>query len=44
MNILLALLSAFSHSMGSVSLRLYQTKYQVNLADFRVYQASRENR
>ena len=41
MNILLALLSAFSHSMGSVSMRLYQTKHQVNLADFRIYQSAR---
>lgn len=38
MNLLLALLSAGAHSMGSIAVRTYQTKLQKNLADFRLYQ------
>ena len=38
MNFLLAILSASAHSVGSVSLRLYQTKLQKSVADLRLYQ------
>ena len=38
MNFLLAILSASAHSVGSVSLRLYQTKLQKNVADLRLFQ------
>ena len=38
MNFLLAILSASAHSVGSVSLRLYQTKLQKSIADLRLYQ------
>ena len=41
MHIMMALLSALAHSCGSVSLRTYQTKYQVSLADLRLYQCAR---
>lgn len=38
MNFLLAILSASAHSVNSVSLRLYQTKFQKSVADLRLYQ------
>ena len=38
MNFLLAILSASAHSVGSVSLRLYQTRLQKSVADLRLYQ------
>lgn len=38
MNFLLAILSASAHSVGSVSLRLYQTKLQKTVADLRLFQ------
>jgi len=41
MNILLALLSAFAHSVGSVVVRLYQKKYQKSWADYRLFQSAR---
>ena len=40
MNLLLALLSATAHSMGSVAVRTYQTRLQRSMADFRLYQAA----
>ena len=39
MNFLLAILSASAHSVNSVSLRLYQTKFQKSVADLRLYQS-----
>ena len=38
MNFLLAVLSASAHSVNSVSLRLYQTKFQKTTADLRLFQ------
>lgn len=38
MNFLLAILSASAHSVNSVALRLYQTKFQKSVADLRLYQ------
>jgi len=38
MNFLLAILSASAHSVNSVSLRLYQTKFQKTVADLRLFQ------
>ena len=38
MNFLLAILSASAHSVNSVSLRLYQTKFQKSVADLRLFQ------
>ena len=38
MSFLLALTSAFSHAMGSVSVRMYQTKLQRTTADLRLFQ------
>ena len=38
MNFLLAILSASAHSANSVSLRLYQTKFQKSTADLRLFQ------
>lgn len=38
MHLLMALLSATAHSMGSVAVRTYQTKLQRSMADFRLYQ------
>lgn len=38
MSIILAMISALSHSMGSVSLRMYQTKLQRTTADLRLFQ------
>lgn len=37
-NFLLAILSASAHSVNSVSLRLYQTRFQKSVADLRLYQ------
>ena len=39
MDFLLAIISASAHSMGSVSLRLYQTRLQKNTADLRLFQS-----
>lgn len=41
MNVLLALLSAFAHSMGSVTIRIYQKRYQKSWADYRLFQSVR---
>ena len=38
MNFLLAILSASAHSVNSISLRLYQTKFQKTVADLRLFQ------
>lgn len=38
MNFLLAVLSASAHSVNSISLRLYQTKFQKSVADLRLFQ------
>ena len=38
MNFLLAILSASAHSVNSISLRLYQTKFQKSAADLRLFQ------
>lgn len=38
MNFFLAILSASAHSVNSVALRLYQTKFQRSVADLRLYQ------
>lgn len=38
MNFLLAILSASAHSLNSVALRLYQTRFQKTVADLRLYQ------
>ena len=38
MNFLLAVLSASAHSVNSISLRLYQTKFQKSIADLRLFQ------
>ena len=38
MNFLLAILSASAHSVNSISLRLYQTKFQKSVADLRLFQ------
>lgn len=39
MHIVLALVSALSHSMGNISLRAYQTKLQKTTADLRLFQS-----
>ena len=38
MNFILALTSALAHSMGNISLRMYQTKLQRTTADLRLFQ------
>ena len=39
MSFLLALLSAFSHSLNNLSVRVYQKNFQINTADFRLFQS-----